>query len=791
MENVLGKSDGSSLLDHIESCLEVYLEIKRTLPLLPKVAKLDNFWDLLFCALYFHDWGKCHIEFQKELKNIRPNYWNKQRHEIYSIPFIYKLELSKDNLTLIRNVVLGHHKSFSELSKKYKSSDDLKIEYELKWKRDKKYPNKFHPEDYQENLKYNLNYEYLHFLIKEFNRFNLKYTKNRNIKLSKQVAFDNIDHPLQLASEYFKNFTERPDNPAYWRNILLWGATKICDHYGSAHIHKINYFTKNDFSYLENLKNDLIKKKLDFYYHQKRCFDTKGNCILIAPTGSGKTEASIGWLKSQVSECQGRAYYVLPYTASINAMHKRLIKNFSSEKGIDSHNLIGIQHGKLTQYIVNFYEEMDLSSRNLKTSANEIKKLKDLYKKMIYPLKIVTPFQLLKYFYGVKGFEMGLTELVGAKLIFDEIHAYDVITFAQIVTSLEYLIDYLHCNVMIMTATLPTFLLSELQKVLKVNEPIKANQELLTSFDRHRVEIIEGTIFNCLDKIKNYYLKNKRIIIVCNTVKNAQEIYSVLIDYLAITSDFITLLHSRFNSKDRSEKETRALYVDNRILIGTQAIEVSLDIDYDVMFTEPAPLDALFQRFGRINRRRKKEISPIYISKLGSEYDHYIYPKVVIDRTLDLLSQLNIVHEEKLQQYLDFVYPDWDKEQYKEYTNTKIGFKQSLNSLQSYIQHKENEEAFYEKFDGIQVLPVQYLGEYKKYIEQYEYIDAESLLVTIHRSNYFRLKSKGIIDNHIFLAANTSGVDRNYYVTIAKCRYDPEIGMTNEKVMINDDNNMI
>ena len=46
------------------------------------------------------------------------------------------------------------------------------------------------------------------------------------------------------------------------------------------------------------------------------------------------------------------------------------------------------------------------------------------------------------------------------------------------------------------------------------------------------------------------------------------------------------------------------------MLVGTQTIEVSLDIDYDICFTEPAPIDALIQRFGRVNRRKNDGQDP-------------------------------------------------------------------------------------------------------------------------------------------------------------------------------------
>ncbi len=601
MKHALGKSDGTTLVEHIQDCLGVYSQLKEALPLLPKITKLDNFGQLLFYAIYFHDWGKCHVEFQKVLQGEKSNYWNNQRHELYSIPFLDKLDVNENDKILLQRVVIGHHKTFFELLEKWKSNEDLDFEYSLKYKRDVRYKKPFHPEDYISNLRYNLLYDYLKYLIELFPEYYQKYFHEISAKLEKEIKIDKLIHPFQEIVEPTYKSTFIPSIPNYWQNLLLWGSMKLCDHYGSAGIKKINCFTVKDFSYLTTLKDKLLKKGLDLYDHQKKCFEESGNCILIAPTGSGKTESAIGWLKKQITISQGRVYYILPYTASINAMHKRLIKDFSSVKEINGNDLIGIQHGKLTQYVASLYEVMSDDKKSILQKNEDIKKRRDLYKKMIYPLKVSTPFQILKYTYGVKGFEMGLTELAGAKLVFDEIHAYDEITFAQILTSLEYFVKYLGCKIIIMTATLPTFMLEELKNTLGIKQPVQASYNLLKEFTRHKVKVTDGDIFNQITEIKRYIRMGKRIIVVCNTVKNAQEIYEQLKDMDGLNESKVTLLHSRFNSADRNDKEKCAMDEKNQVLIGTQAIEVSLDIDYDLMFTEPAPLDALLQRFGRVN----------------------------------------------------------------------------------------------------------------------------------------------------------------------------------------------
>ena len=792
MEEAFGKSDGTTLMDHIMDCLVVYSHLRNTIPLLPQVTQLDNFWELLFFVIYFHDWGKCHQEFQKSLKGIKPNYWNLQRHESYSIPFLDKLDIPKREKLLVQRAILGHHKTFSSLLEKLKSAEDISLEFELKWQRNSAYKKAFHPEDFTENLRYNLNYDYLKYLIQEFSQIYQKFTQKKKKDLTKQVNLQEQKHPIEDIAKSTHKYLFNSEDVTYWQNLLLWGATKICDHYGSGKIKQITNFLPRDFSFLALLKAQLKKEGKDFYFHQYNCYNQKGHCILIAPTGAGKTEAALGWLKKQLADSNGRAYYILPYTASINAMHKRLIRDFSKAEGIDGQSLIGIQHGKLTQYVAALYDAIEEQHQATIFKKNaEIKKLRELYTKMIFPLKIATPFQLLKYCYGVKGFEMGFTELVGAKLIFDEIHAYDEITFAQLLTSMKYFIQHLHCRVMVMTATLPSYMMEQLQTVLTIERPIKADDELLKKFDRHRIKMRDGGVFDLIDEINQCYMEGQRIIVVCNTVQNAQQMYERIKLTTGIHEKRITLLHSRFNAIDRQEKENRAMSPENQILIGTQAIEVSLDIDYDVMFTEPAPLDALLQRFGRVNRKRKKGLSQIYVAWQGGENDHYIYPQDVVERTIKLLGQLDIIHEIDLQKYLDFVYPDWEKEQFLRFKDTQKGFSEAIKSLQPYERHKENEEEFYEKFDGIQVLPGKFLEEYKQLIQNYEFIKADNLPVTIHRGMYFKLKNDGQIENYCFAVETETGKVIKKYVVLAKCQYHSETGMTNELVEISGYSNIM
>ncbi len=757
----LAKSDGTTLEQHISDCLTVFDLIKESLPLLPEIAQLKNFWMLLFSAVYLHDFGKVHKEFQK-LLNKQDNHWANQRHEVYSIPFVDKLNLKAKDIVLIKKSILAHHKFFDELKERLKDKDTLNFEYHNLWKTKLKY----HPEDFIQNLKINIPPKEITKLFFDFEKIVIK-ANFRDISSIKKIKVSEAEHPLKhiINNEIFST-----DKAEYWQHLLLWGALKLCDHYGSANINRIYNLQKEQFDFLEKFRKKLKKQKQDFYSHQKQCSVKRGHCILIAPTGSGKTESALLWLKNQLKNKQGRTFYVLPYTASINAMHKRLSKSIAKEKKKYSLSYIGMQHGKLLQYINSYFEDYSYDYQR-------IKKINEYFNKMIVPLKIVTPFQILKYMYGVKNFEIGFVQLAGAKLIFDEIHAYDVTTFAQIIVMLKFLNERLKCQFMIMTATLPSFLIKEIQEILGVNDIVKADKQLL-NINRHKIVLKKGNIFDRLPDIITALALNKKIIIVCNTVNNAQNVYARL--KKSVDTKSMILIHGRFNGIDRVIKE-QLLFDDNvKILIGTQAIEVSIDIDYDLMFTEPAPFDALIQRMGRINRKGAKKPCSIIISREGGTFDGKIYDIDIINRTISILENVNLINENEVQILLDKIYPNWTKLQKKEYDDTKNLFEQALESLQPYYKNKENEEAFYEKFTNIQVLPVCFYNKYKKMLESFNYIKAEELLVSIHKSVYAFLKNKDIpqiyIERVTIIKKNEKII--NHSVILARCKYDSEIGMT-------------
>ena len=628
-QQVLAKStneDGSrplTLREHVNDLLDICEHLKMGFPQAPHWASEPDFWEIMYVSIVFHDLGKAHSDFQKVLLR-KPNRWGFQRHELFSLPFLQMLDLSAGKMQLIERVVAGHHWTFERL-KKHCSEQ---------------YPDEA---DYAD----------------EFQKVNQAAVEQLLLGYGFSPKPLIVKRPNAIFSTYWLEKMERRI-PQARQLLMLTGAFKHCDHLASAFVRQA------DLAAIGASHFAFLKEKVPTpYAHQTQAGNMSGHAILTAPTGTGKTETALFWLQRQIEERgTGAIFYVLPFTASINAMWRRLR---DEGQGFGEQH-VGMLHGNLDAILHQFFEENGDSA----DVSSKIREVKTQYQQHLMPVRVVTPFQLLKHLFGLKGFEKGLFEWAGGTFVFDEIHAYEPGVLAQILVLLQYAVHERGVRVFVMTATLPSFLKKMIAKTLGEPTEMSATAELYARFRRHRVKILNGQLPDALDKIRGALSEKitqkigeeakerpKRVLVVCNTVQRAQEVFESLQPY-AVHS---ILLHSGFNGEDRAKKEA-ALKADDlpQLLVGTQAIEVSLDIDYDVIFTELAPLDALLQRFGRVNRAGKKPPCDCFIFSERNKKDRFIYPSDVCERTLAVLRQVEsehegVVDEAGLEGKIDMVYP--------------------------------------------------------------------------------------------------------------------------------------
>jgi CRISPR-associated endonuclease/helicase Cas3 len=163
---------------------------------------------------------------------------------------------------------------------------------------------------------------------------------------------------------------------------------------------------------------------------------------------------------------------------------------------------------------------------------------------------------------------------------------------------------------------------------------------------------IDGDILSNIDLIVEETKKAMSTLVVCNHVPTAQQVYRELKGRINST----VLLHSQFCRRDRNKIENRLFKKIPKLLVSTQVVEVSLDIDFEQGFLEPAPIDAIVQRLGRINRYGKRRPTQVRIFK-EQQHSFNIYDEDLTYKSLEVLSSLpSPLGEEDLNQAADRVY---------------------------------------------------------------------------------------------------------------------------------------
>ena len=257
-------------------------------------------------------------------------------------------------------------------------------------------------------------------------------------------------------------------------------------------------------------------------------------------------------------------------------------------------------------------------------------------------------------------------------------------------------------------------------------------------FTRHRVQLLDGNIQDAIPLIEDRLNQGQRVMVVCNTVKQAQNVFRELQN----VTENAKLLHSRFilKHRERIEKELE----NAELLVGTQAVEVSLDIDFDCLFSEPAPIDALIQRFGRVNRKGKKGICVVHICKMGGENDKYIYSTEKVERTKNAFASVNTLHESMIQELIDEVYREgYDEKELDKFKRANQLFERHLQGIVPFIENVSSRQEFNELFKSVEVVPECYEEDYWKKIENREYYEARAYIAQISHKQFARLHKDG------------------------------------------------
>jgi len=499
----------------------------------------------------------------------------------------------------------------------------------------------------------------------------------------------------------------------------------------------------------DKVKAELEKKpgaRFQIKKFQEALGKLSGHGIAIAPTGSGKTEGSIAWAFNQLNTpngLKGKILYVLPTQVLTNSIYKRLSVYFGEDK-------VGLLHSGALLYQVHSRVESDESEQyypeELKPTEEE-RGIHYLNRMMFRPIMVATVDQLLMLaFNGNKRWSVVMGELMGGTVIFDEVHAFDGHMLALLERIAREMRDY--TKILFMSATMPEGLQRFLSSLLALqgNEHIIEDRTLMSQArnnfelrekDLLKKEKIDGGI---IKEIRSHIKDKKRVAIVCNTVQTAQEVYKQIVSSLTdmLNDEEILCLHSRFIAKDRRNKEKRLEKNKSkkrekqtwpRLLVSTQVIECGMDIDYDVLYTEGAPLEALIQRAGRINRERGNNPGSVYIYQQDKTSEKF-YPPEITKKALDVLKkeidQTSSITEEQFLEMIEVIYAGRKFEEDPRFLNTR----RMLNELMYDIGavHDLPETDLHTRFvtyKMIEVVPEQFWDDIK---EQNQFVIMEHLV---------------------------------------------------------------
>lgn len=759
-----------SLARHTWLVLSRLADFIQLRPALPAQIVVPRLWHILYWAAFLHDFGKAAVGFQSRLRG-GPKW--PHRHEVLSLAFVDWLAdgLNEEERLWLVAAVVSHHQDAAEIQLRYPPPDE------------------FDDDDQIAELVTELDEEALRSLwrwlaqcgnawIDELDlsgygiaALDVLAEKEAVASVQKEGA-SRIHHWLRVYRRFVKQLRDA-ESIQIVGTLALRGYMINSDHSASAHAGKMPRIEINEENILA--KGDLTQDKL--YDHQKEAGRTKGSALLVAPTGSGKTEAALLWAADQQDEVGSlpRLFYTLPYQASMNAMKQRLDNTFG--KDVAGEDLVGLQHGRSLLALYRLLLERDDDPSQ---AAQQAKWRRNLNKLNYPPVRVFSPYQMLKSMYRLKGYEAFLSDYHEAAFIFDEIHAYEVKRLALILKTIQYLKQYFNARFFIMSATFPSMVKKRLVDILGNPSEVKASLELFEKFKRHRLVLLEGELTSTegLERIESDIRLRKSVLVVCNQVQRAQMVYEELAARLEETGIRVELLHGRFNMRDRSAKEK--IIRDSRgstsakrqqvLLVATQVVEVSLDIDLDTIYTEPAPLEALIQRFGRINRRRKLDgVAPVHVFTEPTDGQH-IYNEELVKRTLAILRSNNgqAIHEGEIGAWLDQIYEGEVVERWQEEFEIQANEFESicLKTMQAFGSDQSLEEQFYEAFNGIEVLPEAFYDEYQG-LKQSDPIRADELLVPIPIGRYHALRNNGQL---------YPKERREPY--IAKASYSSEMGLT-------------
>lgn len=359
---------------------------------------------------------------------------------------------------------------------------------------------------------------------------------------------------------------------------------------------------------------------------------SQGPALLLveAPMGEGKTElAFMAHLHLQRTNGHRGFYLALPTQATGNALFARARQFMDAFAHGSAPDLQLIHGGAARHEMMAALKDVWGDDGKQSEGVEAARWFSRRKRPLIAPYGVGTIDQALFSVLNVKHHFVRLWGLANRVVVLDEVHAYDTYTEGLIEALLRWL-KGLGCSVILMSATLPTKRRDGLLKAWRVDPAV------LPELAYPRLVLADDRGLDWDDQIESRMMEPVRLAgcgttpeellcvalealthggcgaIIVNTVERAQQLYSLL---KAKAPEDLTLqiFHARFPSDERAQREAAVLSTFGKegkrparaLLVATQVVEQSLDIDFDFLISDLAPVDLLLQRVGRLHRHQR------------------------------------------------------------------------------------------------------------------------------------------------------------------------------------------
>ncbi len=404
-----------------------------------------------------------------------------------------------------------------------------------------------------------------------------------------------------------------------------------------------------------------------------------GLMILEAPMGIGKTEAGLAFSEACAARFgAGGIFFGLPTQATANGIFPRLI-SWAEHQSDDMCHSVRLAHG--TAELNEAYLKLQRPPSNVEEDADTEEERVAVHqwfcgnkKALLADFVIGTVDQLLMAALKQKHVMLRHLGLAGKVVIVDEVHAYDAYMNQYLDRALRWL-GWYGVPVILLSATLPADRRTEL---IKAYQPKAKDGAWESGAEYPLITWTNGDdICRCVPKtdakkreirishilapdVENILQEKMReggcVGIIVNTVRKAQAMADAV--KAAMPDKRVILFHSQFLMPDRTEIERRLMervgkqsapeMRKNLIVVGTQVMEQSLDVDFDVLITELCPMDLLLQRIGRLQRHDRQrpetmKTAECFVLDTGTEdIDEgsvFVYGEWLLYRTRRLLPE--------------------------------------------------------------------------------------------------------------------------------------------------------